>query len=77
MNSFYDDAVLQQAMANFGAAERNCNSEEMKLVCRGLAELAFAMNELQKRVHFIEEKIGVSPMRGFEDLLSPTDPRGN
>lgn len=75
MNSIYDDAVLQQAMTNFGAAERTCSSEEMKLICRGLADLAFAMNELQKRVHFIEEKVGVSPMRGFENLLSPTNSR--
>jgi hypothetical protein len=72
MNSIYDDAVLQQAMRNFGAAERISSSEEMKLVCRGLADLAFAMNELKKRVHFIEEKVGVSPLRGFENLLSPT-----
>jgi hypothetical protein len=71
MNSIYDDAVLQQAMKNFGAAERVSSSEEMKLLCRGFADLAFAINELQKRMHFIEEKVGVSPMRGFENLISP------
>jgi hypothetical protein len=53
MNSIYDDAVLQQAMTNFGAAERTSKSEDLRLLCRGLADFAFAMNELQKRVHFI------------------------
>ena len=68
MNSFYDDVILQQAMQNFGAAQRNCTSEEMKLICKGLFDLAFALNELQKRIHFIEEKVGVSPMRAVEGL---------
>jgi hypothetical protein len=49
----------------------------MKLICTGLADLAFAVNELQKRVHFIEEKVGVSPMRGFENLLGPTNRGSN
>jgi len=69
MSSFYDDVILQQAMQNFGAAERNCTSEEMKLICKGLSDLAFALNELQKRVHFIEEQVGVSPLRGLENLV--------
>ncbi len=68
MNTIHDDKVLEQAMANFGAAERNCKSEEMKLVCHGLADVAFAINQLQKRVRFIEEQVGVSPTRGLQEL---------
>jgi hypothetical protein len=75
MNSFYDDPILQQAIQDFVAAKPHCTSEEMKLICTGLADVAFALNELQKRVHFIEEKVGVSPMREFEGLLQAQSPR--
>jgi len=69
MNSIYDDKVLQDAMSNFGRAEQLCNSEEMKLLCHGFASLAFSINELGKHVQFIEEKVGVSPLRWIEGLL--------
>jgi hypothetical protein len=69
MDSIYDDKVLQDAMSNFGRAEQLCKSEEMKLLCNGLASLAFSLNELKKRVQFIEEKVGVSPLRELEVLL--------
>jgi hypothetical protein len=41
----------------------------MRLICHGLANLAFSINELQKRIHFVEEKVGVSQMRGIPELL--------
>ena len=44
-------------------------SAEMRLVCHGLANLAFSINELQKRMHIVEEKVGVSQMRGIPELL--------
>jgi hypothetical protein len=75
MNSVYDDKVLHEAIRNFIDAGRIATSPEMRLVCHGLASLAFSINELQKRVHFVEEKVGVSPMRGFENLLSPPTQR--
>lgn len=69
MNSIYDDHVLQDAMAKLGRAEQLSASEDMKLLCNALASIAFSVNELQKRIHFIEEKVGVSPFRAMNDLL--------
>jgi hypothetical protein len=69
MNSFYDDPVLQQAIQRFVSAKQCCTSDEMRLMCAGLVDLAFAINEIQKRLHFIEEKVGVSPLRAFEGLF--------
>ena len=69
MNSVYDDKVLHEAIRNFVDAGRIATSAEMRLVCHGLASLAFSINELQKRVHLVEEKVGVSPMRDIRELL--------
>jgi hypothetical protein len=56
-------------------AGRLATSAEMRLICHGLANLAFSINELQKRIHFIEEKVGVSQMRGIPELLGRGDVR--
>ena len=69
MNSVYDDKVLREAIRSFMDAGRIATSAEMRLVCHGLASLAFSINELQKRLHFVEEKVGVSPMRDIQELL--------
>ena len=69
MNSVYDDKVLREAIRSFMDAGRIATSAEMRLVCHGLANLAFSINELQKRIHFVEEKIGVSQMRDIPELL--------
>jgi hypothetical protein len=69
MKSGYDDKVLREAIRSFMDAGRLATSAEMRLVCRGLANLAFSINELQKRIHFVEEKVGVSQMRGIPELL--------
>jgi len=69
MNSVYDDKVLHEAIRNFMDAGRIATSAEMRLACHGLASLAFSINELQKRVHLVEEKVGVSPMRDIQELL--------
>jgi hypothetical protein len=69
MNSVYDDKVLREAIRSFMDAGRLATSAEMRLVCHGLANLAFSINELQKRIHFVEEKVGVSQMRGIPELL--------
>jgi hypothetical protein len=69
MKSVYDDKVLREAIRSFMDAGRLATSAEMRLVCHGLANLAFSINELQKRIHFVEEKVGVSQMRGIPELL--------
>jgi len=69
MNTVYDDKVLREAIRNFMDAGRIATSAEMRLVCHGLANLAFSINELQKRLHFVEEKVGVCQMRGIPELL--------
>ena len=69
MNTVYDDKVLREAIRNFMDAGRIATSAEMRLVCHGLANLAFSINELQKRIHFVEEKVGVSQMRDIPELL--------
>jgi hypothetical protein len=63
MNSVYDEKVLREAIRSFMDAGRIATSPEMRLVCHGLASLAFSINELQKRLHFVEERVGGSPMR--------------
>ena len=69
MKSVYDDKVLREAIRSFMDAGRLATSAEMRLICHGLANLAFSLNELQKRIHFVEEKVGVSQMRGIPELL--------
>jgi len=69
MNSVYDDKVVREAIRSFMDAGRLATSAEMRLVCHGLANLAFSINELQKRIHFFEEKVGVSQMRDIRELL--------
>jgi hypothetical protein len=69
MKSVYDDKVLREAIRSFMDAGRLATSAEMRLVCHGLASLAFSINELQKRLHFVEEKVGASPMRDIQELL--------
>jgi hypothetical protein len=69
MNSVYHDKVLHEAIRNFMDAGRIATSAEMRLLCHGLASLAFSISELQKRVHVIEEKVGASPIRPVEELL--------
>jgi cellulose synthase/poly-beta-1,6-N-acetylglucosamine synthase-like glycosyltransferase len=69
MKSVYDDKVLREAIRSFMDAGRLATSAEMRLVCHGLANLAFSINELQKRIHFVEEKVGGSQMRGIPELL--------
>jgi len=69
MKSVYDDKVLREAIRSFMDAGRLATSAEMRLVCHGLANLAFSLNELQKRIHFVEEKVGISQMRGIPELL--------
>jgi hypothetical protein len=69
MNSVYDEKVLREAIRSFMDAGRIATSPEMRLVCHGLASLAFSINELQKRLHFVEEKVGGSPMRDIQELL--------
>jgi len=75
MKSVYDDKVLREAIRSFMDAGRLATSAEMRLVCHGLANLAFSMNELQKRIHSVEEKVGVSQMRGIPELLGRGDVR--
>jgi hypothetical protein len=74
MKSVYDDKVLREAIRSFMDAGRLATSAEMRLVCHGLANLAFSINELQKRIHSIEEKVGVSQMRGIPELLGAEMP---
>ena len=74
MKSVYDDKVLREAIRSFMDAGRLATSAEMRLVCRGLANLAFSINELQKRIHFVEEKVGSPQMRGIPELLSAEIP---
>ena len=69
MKGVYDDKVLREAIRSFMDAGRLATSAEMRLICHGLANLAFSINELQKRIHFVEEKVGVSQMRGIPELL--------
>jgi len=69
MKRVYDDKVLREAIRSFMDAGRLATSAEMRLVCHGLANLAFSINELQKRIHFVEEKVGVSQMLGIPELL--------
>jgi hypothetical protein len=69
MKRVYDDKVLREAIRSFMDAGRLATSAEMRLVCHGLANLAFSLNELQKRIHFVEEKAGISQMRGIPELL--------
>ena len=69
MKSVYDEKVLREAIRSFMDAGRLATSAEMRLVCHGLANLAFSINELQKRIHFVEEKVGVSQTRGIPELL--------
>ena len=69
MNSVYDEKVLREAIRSFMDGGRIATSPEMRLVCHGLASLAFSINELQKRLHFVEEKVGGSPMRDIQELL--------
>jgi hypothetical protein len=69
MNSVYDEKVLREAIRSFMDAGRIAASPEMRLVCHGLASLAFSINELQKRLHLVEEKVGASPMRDIQELL--------
>jgi hypothetical protein len=74
MKSVYDDKVLREAIRSFMDAGPLATSAEMRLVCHGLANLAFSINELQKRIHSIEEKVGVSQMRGIPELLGAEMP---
>jgi hypothetical protein len=74
MKSVYDDKVLREAVRSFMDAGRLATSAEMRLVCHGLANLAFSINELQKRIHFVEEKVDVSQMRGIPELLGAEMP---
>ena len=69
MKRVYDDKVLREAIRSFMDAGRLATSAEMRLVCHGLANLAFSLNELQKRIHFVEEKVSVSQMRDIPELL--------
>jgi len=69
MSSVYDEKVLREAIRSFIDAGRIAASPEMRLVCHGLASLAFSINELQKRLHFVEAKVGASPMRDIQELL--------
>ena len=69
MKSVYDDKVLREAIRSFMDAGRLATSAEMRLVCHGLANLTFSINELQKRLHLVEEKVGASPMRDIQELL--------
>jgi hypothetical protein len=69
MKSVYDDKVLREAIRSFMDAGRLATSAEMRLVCHGLANLAFSINELQKRIHFVEEKVGLSQMLDIPELL--------
>ena len=69
VNSVYDDKVLREAIRSFMDAGRLATSAEMRLVCHGLANLTFSINELQKRLHFVEERVGGSPMRDIQELL--------
>jgi hypothetical protein len=69
MKSVYDDKVLREAIRSFMDAGRLATSAEMRLVCHGLANIALSINELQKRLHFVEEKVGASPMRDIQELL--------
>ena len=69
MKSVYDDKVLREAIRSFMDAGRLATSAEMRLVCHGLANLAFSINELQKRIHFVEEKVEFSQMRDIPELL--------
>ena len=69
MNSVYDEKVLREAIRSFMDAGRIATSPEMRLVCHGLASLAFSINELQKRLLLVEEKVGASPMRDIQELL--------
>src|SRR5438552_19069676 len=69
MNSVYDEKVLREAIRSFMDAGRIATSPEMRLVCYGLASLALSINELQKRLHFVEAKVGASPMRDIQELL--------
>ena len=69
MNSVYDEKVVREAIRSFMDAGRIATSPEMRLVCHGLASLAFSINELQKRLHFVEERVGGSPMRDIQELL--------
>ena len=69
MNGVYDEKVLREAIRSFMDAGRIATSPEMRLVCHGLASLAFSINELQKRLHFVEEKVGGSPMRDIQEVL--------
>jgi len=75
MKRVYDDKVLREAIRSFMDAGRLATSAEMRLVCHGLANLAFSINELQKRIHSVEEKVGVSQMRGIPELLGRGDVR--
>jgi len=69
MNSVYDEKVLHEAIRNFMDAGKIATSAEMRLVCHGLASLAFSINELQKRLLLVEEKLGASPMGEIHELL--------
>src|SRR5437763_15506266 len=69
MYSVYDDKVLREAIRSFMDAGRIAASPGMRLVCHGLARLAFSINELHKRLHFVEEKVGASPLRDIQELL--------
>ena len=69
MNSVYDEKVLREAIRSFMDAGRIATSAEIRLVCHGLASLAFSINELQKRLHFVEEKVRASSMRDIQELL--------
>jgi hypothetical protein len=77
MSRIYDDKVLREAIRNFIDAGRIATSAEMRLVCHGLASLAFSINELQKRLQFAEEKVGASPMRDIQQLLGGKEKDSN
>jgi hypothetical protein len=64
-----NDKDLHEAIRNFMDAERIATAAEMRLVCRGLASLAFSINELQKRLQLVEEKTGPSTLRDIQELL--------
>lgn len=64
-----NDKDLHEAIRNFMDAGRITNSAEMRLVCRGLASLAFSINELQKRLQLVEEKVAPAPLRDIQELL--------
>ncbi len=70
MNSIYDDAVLQKAMKNFGAAERAFTSEEMKLTCRGLFDLAFAINDFRSALNSSRRRLACRPCGISRSLLT-------